>query len=116
VFLEKQKEYKMENLSNASGYLIMKFIGVSPEGLTKLHDAVTEANEGPVLEHAAEKSKVTILSSKLSDKVGEDYVIELKVPYQSGHQDKDHSQLPVPFSVISLLLTAVGQFQPPEDD
>jgi hypothetical protein len=107
----------MENLSNDNGYLILKFIGVSPDGLKKLHDAVTEANEGPVLKHAAEKSKIAILSSKLSEKVGEgDYVIELKVPYQSGHQDEVHSQLPVPFSVISLLLTAVGQFQPPKDD
>lgn len=90
---------------------ILKFIGVFPQGINRLHDAIDELNsESPFKE--SEQGKVELLSSKFSHQHGT-YVVEVCIPY-GVYNGKHGSEAKVPQSCMTKLFDAVGEFQSQE--
>tara|TARA_B100000745_G_scaffold173343_2_gene113579 strand:- start:8077 stop:8376 length:300 start_codon:yes stop_codon:yes gene_type:complete len=96
----------MENiLCDQTSHMIVKFVGVFPEGINRLHDAIKHLNESDLFEGAAEK--VELLSSKFSHEHGS-YVVEVRIPYKIHRDFRDAK---VPQEVVTALFAAINEFQ-----
>lgn len=89
-------------------HVILKFVGVFPAGVNRLHDAIEELNgESPFKE--SERKKVELLTSKFSHEHGS-YAVEVKVPYHVW-KDKSGGEEKVQQFVMVKLFDALGEFR-----
>ena len=91
-----------------TSHTILKFVGVFPQGINRLHDAIDKLNGASPFKESEHK-KVELLSSKFSHEHGS-YVVEVRVPYVAyiGAYTGDTK---VSQSVMTRLFDAVGEFQ-----
>lgn len=94
-----------------TSHTILKFVGVFPQGVNRLHDAINELNgESPFKE--SQHGKVELLSSKFS-REHSSYVVEVRVPYEV-HNGQYGGETKVSQSCVSKLFDAVSEFQAQE--
>ncbi len=97
------------NQDGHDGYLMLKFVGVFPAGLNRLHDVIKDVNNTQPLRAASGASgKVKLMKSNYSEPHG-GYAVEIKVPYTTSDGSYD-GEKKVPQFVITKLFDAINEF------
>jgi hypothetical protein len=92
---------------------ILKLVGVYPNGINRLHDAIREINREPPFKSTLSGSangQIEILASKYAPE-HKSYTIEIGIPYQV-HTGGFATERKVPQSALLKLFEAVNEFQP----
>lgn len=92
-----------------TSHTILKFVGVFPRGLNRIHDVIDELNGEDPFKGSARG--VELLNSKFSHEHGS-YVVEVRVPYEV-HNGQYGGKTKVPQSSVNKLFDAIGEFQAP---
>lgn len=92
-------------LCDPMGHLIVKLVGVYPQGLNRLHDAIDFLNNDKEFKKST-RGEVRLLSSKFSEDHRKTYMVEVQVPFQT--QAEDHgSERGVSLGALAVLFNSV---------